>query len=551
MGRSAMSTRAKGPTAASPAPAGTRSLAVLRAWLGGEPLSPRMHLVLGLVLPMALVVVHAYRVWAFTIDDAYISFRYARNLAEGHGLVYNIGERVEGYTNFLWTVLLGIFAAIGARPEITAKVLGVLCACASLIPVYRIAQRLAPLGAVPCLATWLCASSFLLTGYAVFGLESPLFVLLVLLGTDRFLIEEHDDAETFPWSGPLFALAALTRPEAPLFLLLLYVWHIDHRLGLRVAPGRPSPQTPFHPFSRRSLVRLAAFAIPVITHLTFRRLYYGAFFPNTLSAKTGDFTQQLHGGTEYLRRYVMHAGPALWLGIAAIAVFLVKKRRDGLAIASIAFTFGLYVVLVGGDWMPYYRFLAPAEPFAFLVVDHAARTIAERRERAAALAIALFALYVGVTRAGALGQARRDILDKDKPFWDDSAGRTAAWLSAHGKPGPVALADIGYIGYATGFPIVDMLGLLAPEIARLPGGYTNKTGEGYTDAIFARQPRYFVILSSSVDCKSPTVPTSRAIFGDARFRADFALAEAVKLRAGGAWCLFERKSGAETRPAPR
>ncbi|MDI3288845.1 hypothetical protein [Polyangium sp. 15x6] len=528
-----MSTRENGPVAALPEPPPPSALASLRAWLGGAPLSPRAHLVLGLVLPMALVVANAYRVASFTIDDAFISFRYARNFAEGHGLVYNLGERVEGYTNFLWTVLLGVFATLGARPEITAKILGVVCACASLVPVYRIAQRLAPLGWSPCLATWLCASSFLQSGYAVFGLETPLFVLLILLGTDRFLVEEHDDADVFPWSGPLFALAALTRPEAPLFLLLLYVWHPDR------------------PFSRRSLTRLATFAVPVLAHLAFRRFYYGGFFPNTLTAKTGDVNQQLHGGVDYLRRYVMHTGPAIWLGVAAIAIFIVRKRRDGIAIASIAVTFALYVLFVGGDWMPYYRFLAPAEPFAFLLVDAAARTIAERKERAAALAVALFGIVAGGARVGSLRQAQRDILDKDKAFWDDAAGRTAAWLSSHEKPGPVAIADIGYVGYATGFPIVDMLGLLAPEIARLPGGYTNKTGAGYVDAIFARNPRYVVIISSTVDCKSPTVPSSRALHASSELRTGFVVAEPIKLRGGGAWCIYERKSGAETRPAPR
>ncbi|TKD09244.1 hypothetical protein [Polyangium fumosum] len=533
MGRSSMSTCENGPVAASPEAPPPSALVSFRAWLGGAPLSQPTHLALGLVLPMMLVVANAYRVAGFTIDDAYISFRYARNFAEGHGLVYNLGERVEGYTNFLWTVLLGVFATLGARPEITAKVLGVVCACASLVPVYRIARRLAPLGWSPCLATWLCASSFLQTGYAVFGLESPLFVLLVLLGTDRFLIEAHDDADVFPWSGPLFALAALTRPEAPLFLLLLYVWHPDQ------------------PFSRRSLTRLATFAVPVLAHLAFRRLYYGGFFPNTLTAKTGDMNQQLHGGLDYLRRYAMHAGPALWAGIAAIVVFVVRKRRDGLAVAAIALTFGLYVLLVGGDWMPYYRFLAPAEPFAFLLIDAVVRTVAERRERAVALAVALFMILVGFTRVGSLRQAQRDIFEKDKAFWDDAGGRTAAWLSARGNPGPVAIADIGYVGYATGFPVVDMLGLLAPEIARLPGGYTNKTGAGYADAIFARDPRYVVIISSTVDCKSPTVPSSRTLHASSELRTQFVVAEPIKLRNGGAWCIFERKSGAETRPAPR
>ena len=65
----------------------------------------RLHR-LGLVLPALLVLANMARVRSFTIDDSFISYRYARNLARGLGLVYNAGERIEGYTNFLFTVLL-------------------------------------------------------------------------------------------------------------------------------------------------------------------------------------------------------------------------------------------------------------------------------------------------------------------------------------------------------------------------------------------------------------------------------------------------------------
>src|SRR5436189_992982 len=53
-------------------------------------------------------------------DDAFISFRYAQNLAEGNGLVFNPGERVEGYTNFLWVLLLAAGDVLGAAPDVAA-----------------------------------------------------------------------------------------------------------------------------------------------------------------------------------------------------------------------------------------------------------------------------------------------------------------------------------------------------------------------------------------------------------------------------------------------
>jgi hypothetical protein len=149
-----------------------------------------------------------------------------------------------------------------------------------------------------------------------------------------------------------------------------------------------------------------------------------------------------------------------------------------------------------------------------------------------------------VHRARSFSEARRFVFEKEKAFWDDVPGRTAAWLVKHGKPGPIVIADIGYVGYATGQPIVDMLGLLSPEIAKLPGGYTHKTGEGFMDAVFAKDPRYFVIISSTTDCKSPGPPSSRAALSDRRFQAGYRLAETIRINAGGAWCIFEKKDAA-------
>ena len=82
--------------------------------------------------------------WHFTIDDAYITFRYAGNLARGHGPVYNPGERVEGYTSFLWMLLMAVVSAIGWDPVIAAKVLGTACSLLTLLVTYRLARFVSP-----------------------------------------------------------------------------------------------------------------------------------------------------------------------------------------------------------------------------------------------------------------------------------------------------------------------------------------------------------------------------------------------------------------------
>ena len=80
-------------------------------------------------------IVHA-RAWVFLCDDAFISFRYAANLAEHGSLAFNVHldppERVEGYTNFLWVLVLGLVAMVGVAPPTTASLLTVLGAAAAL-----------------------------------------------------------------------------------------------------------------------------------------------------------------------------------------------------------------------------------------------------------------------------------------------------------------------------------------------------------------------------------------------------------------------------------
>ncbi|HPB97137.1 MAG TPA: hypothetical protein PKW66_14560 [Polyangiaceae bacterium] len=110
---------------------------------------------------VCLAVAHAWSL-RWIADDAFISFRYARNLVEGHGLVFNPGERVEGYTNFLWTVLLAGAYAIGIPFGLSAIAFGLLSVVAVLWLTTRLSQLLSPYHHRPLIpvAALLLASNF-------------------------------------------------------------------------------------------------------------------------------------------------------------------------------------------------------------------------------------------------------------------------------------------------------------------------------------------------------------------------------------------------------
>ena len=78
---------------------------------------------------------------SWTCDDAFISFRYVDNLVAGHGLVFNAGERVEGYTNFLWVILLAGLQSLGMDPIPASRLFGLIFLGLTVGVVWRTASR--------------------------------------------------------------------------------------------------------------------------------------------------------------------------------------------------------------------------------------------------------------------------------------------------------------------------------------------------------------------------------------------------------------------------
>lgn len=119
------------------------------------------------LLPWLVLLAWLSSVAWFLTDDAFISFRYTRNLLEGHGLVFNPGERVEGYTNFLWILeLAAIWGLFGIRPEHAAPWLSVAYTVATIAAILWWVARLPALQSRP-LVAWMTLG--LLCSNAIFA----------------------------------------------------------------------------------------------------------------------------------------------------------------------------------------------------------------------------------------------------------------------------------------------------------------------------------------------------------------------------------------------
>jgi len=335
---------------------------------------PRGKAVVWLVALGGLVYLgHASLYGGWINDDAGISFTYARNLANGHGLVLNPGgERVEGYSNPLWVFLLGFFSYVGLfHPVVTAKALGVALGLGALWLAYRLSVRAfggrgSPLHA---LAPLLLAYNVSFVTWTVSGLENGLFVFLLLASMNR-LIAELDVPRRWPASGFLLFLVSITRPEGIIYVAVALAYSaLRCALRLRV--------------TRWDMIRVLVFLTPFFIYHAWHYAYFADVFPNTYYAKGVAGSAQERLERELLDwesvgwRYARDARDDYALGYplaAALAVVLLGLRRTGpaplLVIGALAAAV-LHAVYVRGDWMPQYRFLTPAFCAAYLLIGGA------------------------------------------------------------------------------------------------------------------------------------------------------------------------------------
>jgi hypothetical protein len=316
---------------------------------------------------------------SWTCDDAFISFRYAKNLVEGKGLVYNPGERVEGYTNFLWTMLIAAGMKLNLDPVKLTSVLGIIFFALTVLAFVYISWRLfGPQGPfavfIPLTALCLLVHHDF-RAFATGGLETSFFTFLVTIGFAGLIFSKGRSA--FLLTGFVFVLAMMTRPEGIIFYLLSFAFLI-----LTVSP------TPN---------RILFFLIPLIViyapYYVWRFLYYHYPLPNTYYARSA-YLPWWGQGLEYLILYFKSYYILLLLpALGAISVVKSKVSYKRLAHLPLHFSpvqksvflsllfsliFSLYVVRVGGDFM-FARFLIPVTPFLYFLIEAFALRIVDKK----------------------------------------------------------------------------------------------------------------------------------------------------------------------------
>ncbi|MBT3220400.1 MAG: hypothetical protein HN348_15040, partial [Proteobacteria bacterium] len=279
----------------------------------------------------------------FIGDDAYISFRYAAHMAEGHGLVWNVGDPpVEGYTNFLWVLMMAAGMKLGFLPELLSSAFG--CASGSAI-LYLLAWFSGRDAMWRTPSAWvaplLLASSRSFSAWCTGGLETQFFALLLFSGLIT-LVWEREQERLPLGSALLLGLAALTRPEGILVITIAFVFIAVE--------------------SRKRGLRFLAFSGGIVAvHLLWRLYYYGAWLPNTFHAKVNGFW--FEQGLAYLALFQQDYKVLCYAWLLLLPLLVSRRREHGL-IASVVAIYLFYVVSVGGDRFEF-RFLVHIFPLVY------------------------------------------------------------------------------------------------------------------------------------------------------------------------------------------
>jgi hypothetical protein len=410
-------------------------------------------------------------------DDAYIFYKYARNISNGHGYVFNPGEFINATTSPLYTLLLAVgYTLFNWLPGVTLPTVGHVIGALSLAVISLVSAKLfADIGlrVLPFVFPLLFLGNPLV--YNAVGMETFLTLATIVLA---FYFYQRG---CLNWVSVFCALAVLSRPDSLIVPIMLA---IDYVIQKRKLP----PVSAF-----------ALFLIVLAPWVLFSFVYFGDVVPTTLSAKLGQ-TQSGRWGTGflYLRGFRTMAWlvPALkwpvFLGLVISLTYLsfdrrwLKYRILVLILVWSAVLLLVYAVVLNTPPYPwYYTPLAIGISLVFGLVPELAYDLSWFKKRLTintyilCVVVAAFALAVILPAAN---------LHRRVTYKFEAYSRAAQWLNDHAFEGAtVATNEIGVIGYFYDKgPIIDALGLVTPDVSQ------HVARQDYAWYIHAYQPDYLV-----------------------------------------------------------
>lgn len=430
----------------------------------------------------------------FVQDDAFISFVYAENLHLGKGLVWN-NEVVEGYTNFLWTVLLSATLSISDNIVAASFALGIAFFLLSIITFYFLSGDILNNSSYPFLGIILLITNYSFISFATGGLETSLQTFLLVMCTYLSVFSARNEkwtAKHLIIISILFTLSVLNRLDSVILLLPLSLFILLHLLDR-------------YSFANTAK-KIAVLALPFLAvfplYLYFKMDFYGEILPNTYYAKGHFSIHKILRGSYYvfifmLLHFYIFLIP-LYLSQFKTTFKLVVSREMSIRkstvvlLASGIILWSGYVAWAGGDFMEF-RLLVPIIPIWILLslmaienTNHKAKKFYIGMLLIGNFAAVLYTEYLGtqlrVVRKGFMSVSALDIR---KTAWDVVGKKLGEYFSAKNDV-IIAVKPAGAITFYSKLNTIDMFGLNNKWIAHngefnpaSPPGHQKKTNLAY------------------------------------------------------------------------
>jgi len=462
---------------------------------------------LGILIYAALATVS----FDFTIDDTFISMRYADNLARFGELVWNQGEtvKVEGYSNLLWVLLLtSLYRFCPGEPLLVAKLLSAVFGGATLVVFSLLASQLLRSRTLVVCGTVLLAISRPLLVWGCSGMETTLYTFLVCLVLYLLLLEDRGDL-SFAVPVVLF-LICLTRTEGVVFFGAAVTVRIIRRVFLN--------DRRYNWTNRKWILWNAIFLLLVGTWLTWKFVYYGSIIPLPAYVKnTAGFA-----GYNYVKAFV--SSLRLFIPLAVIGIFWGKRRigQQTVTVALLVYVTALSAAnptIMGME----YRLVIAALPMIYLLAMLGLDRIVEYQSRWPAPVVAIVVCTFLVFRSVGNPWSYPERLDSVAGHYSRTLVNVhiplGMWLAENipvGTEARVALCDAGATAFHARCHIIDFYGLNDVEFARYPMT---------PDRLLQREPDFIVLKSKSVErfegSDSNYGRMSDMIYAAHRFQSDY------------------------------
>jgi hypothetical protein len=441
------------------------------------------------------------------VDDAMTSMQYAKQLALGNGLVFNLGERVEGYSNFAWVVTMAPIYWLSSHLGFDFVPAVVRCsmalAAANLILTYALARRWLGAGhPAVWLAVGLCVVDNSFSVWAILGLEVHLLALFMLLA-----LWSAGATSRFRGLGLGLSLlgAHLTRPDAGLFCVVV----LASQLGDAVLDQRRGRRSQSKATALSTAGAAAIWLIGYGLYFYLRYRYYGQLLPNTFYLKLGGPIDAWERGLRYLYGFLNERA---WVPLLALVAGLSLRIPAVRALLLYNLLHALYVVYVGGDFFAGHRFFVPEIPQLALLCAVGAAALwdlanrphvaAELRRLQVTSDRLLGAMVVGgaclLAAVFQRGLVLGPLAGEVRTWGDDLSRQTRLfkWLGQQAPAGAsIATSLIGHTGFYSSLNVIDMYGVIDPAVAKrhVPNFGKGKAGHekmADPEAVLARHPTF-------------------------------------------------------------